>query len=270
MNKIKTIIVDDEKAARNGLSDLLGTNPKIEIVAVCENGLEAIEIINNNTVELAFLDIQMPGINGFEILNSIERANRPFVIFTTAYDEYALKAFDYHALDYLLKPFSDKRLEEAIEIASSNITNDSAEILKNNVNRLLDKIIEDSLKSNSQAKLVEITQPKTKRLIIKTTSRKIVFIDHDDIEWIEAYDYYIKIHKLTETYIIKDSLKKMESKLPFPEFIRVHKSSMVNSSHIKEISSNSKGDYIITLISGQVLKTGRKYRENIKILISQL
>lgn len=267
MSKIRTIIVDDEKKARDGLYSLVKDDPLIDVVGICQNGLEAIEQMNNNTIHLAFLDIQMPGIDGFEVINSIKEDKRPIVIFVTAFDNYALKAFDYHALDYLLKPFTDKRFHESLEIAKKNILNNSLKETRSKLNTLINTLNEN-LNSNLESDIINSQDFIDKRLVIKTSSKKIIFIDLDDIEWIEAFDYYVKIHTLNETFLVRNSMKRLEFRLPNPQFLRIHKSTIVNINFIKHLVSIGNSEYELTLKKGDILKVSRSYIKNLNKIIA--
>ncbi|MDC8002498.1 LytTR family DNA-binding domain-containing protein [Aureisphaera galaxeae] len=259
MHRIKTIIVDDEKKAREGLVSLLQDDPMIEIAEVCKDGLQAIEFLSNNEVQLVFLDIQMPGIDGFEVLNSIPDSKRPVIIFVTAYDQYALKAFEYHALDYLLKPFTDERFHKALEIAKKNIANNSLEENALKLEKLLKEIRNHTMGAETLHNIVSTPNSFDERIVIKTSNKKIVFVYLKDIEWIEAFDYYIKIHTVSETYLIRESLKRMELKLPKDRFMRVHRSTIVNTQYIKEVVSIGNTEYELTLTNGEIRKVSRSY-----------
>jgi two-component system LytT family response regulator len=212
MPEIKVIIVDDEKEAREGIAMLLEKDPEISIVALCKNGLEAIKAVQEQQPELIFLDIQMPTINGFEVLSTLSETNLPEVIFVTAYEQYLLKAFENHAVDYLLKPFTDDRL------------------------------------------------------IIKADG-KIYFVPLQDIIWIQAYDYYVRVHVNARFYLIRESLKKMEQLLPDEIFLRVHKSSIINLHHVKEIELYFTNEFIAKMSNGEKIKTSRNYRDTLNDMI---
>ncbi len=267
MEKIKTIIVDDEKKARDGLISLLKDDTSIDIVMVCEHGLEAIEYMTDNEVHIAFMDIQMPGIDGFDVLNSIPELRRPLTIFVTAFDKYALKAFEYHALDYLLKPFTDQRFYEALAVAKKNVLYNNLEEHNAKLERLLKEVGTTNGSTDATHNLVSTEDTYDERLVIKTSGKKIVFVYLKDIEWIEAFDYYIKIHTTSETHLVRESLKRMESKLPEGDFMRIHRSSIVNAAFIKEVGIIENSEYQLKMMSGEVLKVSRTNRPKIQEFI---
>lgn len=257
MHKIKTIIVDDEKKSRDGLQRLLLDSSDFHIEQVCKDGVEAIESIDKINPDLLLLDIQMPGISGFDVLKSI--AHRPFIIFITAYDQYSLKAFEFHALDYLLKPFTNERFYDAINNASQLIrTRQLAGSLKN-LNELINRLKNESSRNEAIPATNNIG-----KLVIRTGG-KIVLIKYDHIRWIEGYDYYVKIHE-KETHIIKNSMKNLEETLP-SHFVRIHKSSIINLQSLQRLDPLSHSELAAVLDDGTVLKVSRNYKKN---LINQL
>jgi two-component system LytT family response regulator len=269
MSIIKTLIVDDEEEAREGLRHLLSKVPDIQIVAVCKNGLEAIQKTRQLQPDLVFLDIQMPEINGFEVLNNLENITIPAIIFVTAFDQYALKAFELHALDYLLKPFSDERFYNALaharrylETASLNQLSDKLHTVLNEYNRQKTDKESDSLLSESEEEIGSAPN----RLIIKSMG-KIYFVALSDIHWIEAFDYYVKIHLADKFYLVRASLKNLEKKLPQDLFLRIHKSQIVNIQYISELEPYFNGEYILKLQSGLKLKVSRNYKQGILDLL---
>ncbi len=251
MKKIKTIIVDDEKKSRDGLKKLLSSNKEVELIGSCKNGLEAIDTIEKSSPSLLLLDIQMPGISGFDVLNSI--SYKPVTIFITAFDKYALKAFEVHAVDYLLKPFTNSRFKEAI--------NNATEIIRNNQQQhsieALKKLM-DSIDLNQSINQAIPSSNRSNKLVIRVDGR-IELIDFDKIIWIEAYDYYVKIHT-SETYIIKDSLKNISHMLP-DYFFRVHKSSILNLHFIQSLEPIGHSEMIANLTNQVNVKVSRNYKE---------
>nr|WKN37476.1 LytTR family transcriptional regulator DNA-binding domain-containing protein [Tunicatimonas sp. TK19036] len=260
MDKIKTIIVDDEREAREGVALLLENDEAIEIAAVCANGVEAIQAIREYHPNLLFLDIQMPQVNGFEVLNSVSDEYLPAVIFTTAYDEYTLKAFEVHAIDYLLKPFTDDRFYAALAHAKQLIRQKQQA-------KPVQSLVQSQMKAGQPSELIRSEGSQSDTLVVKVDGR-VHFIPHRDIIWVEAYDYYVKIHVKDRFYLIRDSLKRMEQRLPHPPFVRVHKSSMINRQYLQEIAPQSgSGEYLLTLTHGEQIKSSRSYRDQIKALM---
>ena len=265
MRKLRTIIVDDEIEAREGIKTLLENDPEIEIIALCKNGVEAIDALQSHQVDLMFLDIQMPAINGFEVVNSTPAERLPHIIFITAYDQFALKAFEVHAIDYILKPFTNERFYNGLQRAKQLI--------------LQQKFIEqqESLKSitssyinNNPGKdqlLFNVDDPSEKRLVVKEKG-KVLFVPINDIIWLEAYDYYVKIHVKGHFYLIRESLKKLLEKLPPEKFTRIHKSAIINIDKLKSAKPIGQGEYEMILNDYEnTLKSGRNYRNQIRDLL---
>jgi two-component system LytT family response regulator len=259
MEKISAIIVDDEPQAREGVALLAQADPDIAVQAVCSNGVEALDAILEQRPQLLFLDIQMPQINGFELLNSIDTAIRPEVIFITAYDEYTLKAFEVHAVDYLLKPFTDERFYKALSFAKARIRQQELLQKKHQLEKLL-QAQRQEVSQQREASVLSAGKP-SGRLAVKVEGR-VHLLPYRQIIWVEAYDYYVKIHVKERFYLVRDSMKNMERNLPADQFVRIHKSSIVNLAQIAPIENKNADE--VQLISGEQLKVSRNYRENFK------
>lgn len=258
MKNIKAIIVDDELAAREGVALLARADPDLDVIALCSNGIQALETIHEQRPQLLFLDIQMPRINGFEVLSSIAPGQRPEVIFITAHDEYTLQAFEIHAVDYLLKPFSDERFYKALQFAKERIRQEQLLQKQNQLERLL----EDQQKRAETAREGSVLISKTpgSQLVVKSEG-KVYILSHPDIIWVEAYDYYVKIHVKERFFLVRDSMKNMERNLPEDRFVRIHKSSIVN---LDEIAAFVETTEEVQLKNGKSLKVSRNYREHFK------
>ncbi len=267
MALIKTIIIDDEEQAREGVRTLLEGDSEIQICAICKDGIESIEQINEHSPDLIFLDIQMPEINGFEVINNIRMNPLPTIIFVTAYDQYAISAFEIQALDYLLKPFTNARFNEVLERAKSHIKNKTLVNLNNQIAKLL-KGIGDSASDSTNQIINEVnnTRPAFNRLVIKA-SGKIHFVNFSDIYWIEADDYYVKIHTVNHTFMVRESLKGLGQRLDSTIFLRIHNSSIINTRHLKELEPYYNGEFFAHLTNGVKVKVSRGYRNNINSLI---
>lgn len=261
MSVIKTIIVDDEYEAREGIKLLLQDDVEIEIVALCKNGVEAIDTLEQHAIDLVFLDIQMPIVNGFEVLNSVDKGRIPHVIFITAYDQFALKAFEVHAIDYILKPFTDARFYEGLARAKELINQkkhiDRQQKVQQIANQMTSKSIQDQL--------IVDTGVTEKRMVVKENG-KISFVGFSEIVWIEAYDYYVKIHTENGMKMIRESMKKLHSRLPEDSFIRIHKSYIINKNYLSQIQRHANSELTLSLINGIELKVGRSYRDDVKSL----
>lgn len=259
--KVRTIIVDDEPHAREGLRIRLKDYNEIEIIAECSSGIDAIKKINELLPDLVFLDIQMPGMNGFEVLRNLDDENIPMVIFVTAYDKYALKAFEFHAVDYLLKPIDKTRLKKAIDFAINEIENRRLKLYSQKFKTLADEylnLISNKEKRTDEGKFINRISVKNKNII------KIIQVA--EIDWIEAQGDYVCIHVNDEKFLLRDSLNALENKLNPEVFIRIHRSSIVNIEKVEKLKSNEHGDYELFLKDGTKLKMSRTYKENFQKL----
>src|SRR5215203_2886687 len=254
--KIRTLIVDDEPLARRNLRLLLEKDPQIEILEECRNGREAVKAINTLSPDLIFLDIQMPAMDGFDVLQRVGPEHIHAIIFVTAFDQYALKAFDVHALDYLLKPFDDDRFAHALERAKSQIQ--SREI--NNLSGQLLSLLEE--RENEQKGPAQHQNYLT-RLMIKVSGR-VVLLKVDEIDFIEADGNYAKLHVGRKAHLLREKMHDLEGRLDPSTFVRIHRSTIVNLDRIKEMHPHFNGDYIVVLEDGRQLKLSRSRREQLE------
>lgn len=257
MQKIRTLIVDDEKPARRRLRELLEKQSAITIIGEAANGLVATQEIRAHAPDLLFLDIQMPGLNGFGVLQEIGAAQMPVTIFVTAYDQYALKAFEVSALDYLLKPFSDERFERSLERALTYLRAQQSDQLSERLQALLDRVARP-----------ETTAERLDCLVIKDKGRSI-FLPVEEIVWIEAAGVYAEIHTAKENWLHRITLNELEARLDPQQFLRIHRSTIVNRRHLKELQPHSHGDYLVVLRNGLQLKLSRNYRAKIEAILKQ-
>ena len=261
---IRTLIVDDEPLARRGLELRLCRYPDIEIVGQAGNGRQAFHAISTLRPQLMFLDVQMPGVDGFELLRALPATQIPLTVFVTAYDQYALAAFAASALDYLLKPVDDTRLEESIERARARLT---ARKTEDHYERLLKLIatLPETAKSKIDAFLAEDTDAHTgDKLTIKDGSR-LLRIDIESIRWIDAAGDYMCIHAGDDTHVLRGTMQQLERRLDPRRFVRVHRSSIVNLARVKEMRPHLNGEYFLVLDSGHELKLSRSYRDKVKL-----
>jgi two-component system LytT family response regulator len=243
---IRSLIVDDEPLARKRIVSFLNNMPGISIIGECGGGRDAIRLIREMSPDLLFLDIQMPEVGGFDVLQAVGPEKMPAVIFTTAYDQHALKAFEVHALDYLLKPFSRQRFTGAVERARKQ--------LENSTPREPDSRI---------AALIENLRPEQRylsRFAIRS-SQRVLFVKATDVEWIESAGNYALLHVGAQTHIIRETMQALERKLSPKSFRRVSRSAIVNLSRIKEIQPLARGEYSIVLESGKHLAMSRSLRD---------
>ena len=244
--RIKTLIVDDEPLARERVKRLLRDESDITVIGECGNGAEAIAAIKREKPDLVFLDIQMPEKNGFEVIKSLDAKSVPTIIFVTAYDQYALQAFEVHALDYLLKPFNRDRLHRALARAREHIEHRNY----GNLDERLASLIADL---KTEKKYLE-------RLVVKSVGR-VFFLKIDEIDWIEAAGNYLKLHVGRESHLIRETMNGIEAKLNPDKFLRIHRSTVVNIDRIKELHPMFSGDYSVILRNGLELTLSRNYRE---------
>jgi two-component system, LytTR family, response regulator len=252
MEKIRAIIVDDEKPARRRLRELIEKQPDIAIVAECSNGAEAVAQIRALQPDLLLLDIQMPGLDGFGVVDAIGAAQMPATIFVTAYDQYALKAFEVSALDYLLKPFSLARV-------LSFVRTRRREDLSHRILSLLDQI---------HPKQPQNTSAPLDCLMIKD-GRRVLFLRVEEIDWIEAAGVYVQVHTAGKTWLHRISLSELEAKLDARRFLRIHRSTIVNLQKVREFHPHSHGDFLVTLHDGTELKLSRNYRQKVEASLGQ-
>lgn len=251
---IRTLIVDDEALARERIRDMISSDSEIEIIAECVNGREAIEAIQELSPDLLFLDVEMPGIDGFGVLEALPPARIPTVIFVTAYDQYAVRAFEVYALDYLLKPFDQERFNKAIERAKTHISSERNEDLNKRILSALEEI---------KTRPVHL-----ERLVIKMNGH-VFFIKAEEIDWLEAEGNYVRLHAGKESYLLRDTISALESQLDSKKFIRVHRSAIVNIDRITELQPWFHGEYRIILRQGVELTLSRTYREKLHELLGR-
>jgi two-component system LytT family response regulator len=265
--KLKTVIVDDEPLARRLLRSLLVDLDGIEIVAECRNGREAIAAVRDLELDLMFLDIKMPGISGFDVVKELQSDVMPMVIFCTAFQRYAIDAFDLHAVDYLLKPVDSKRLERAVARALQRF--DAERNAADNKTPLVGAIDEIARKvsarsgSDMPAQTNEESLAAKRKLAIKEHDSTVLILI-DDIDWVDAAGDYMCLHVKGETHIMRSTLKNLMSRLDPEKFKRIHRSTIVNLERIVKATPLQKGEYILDLDCDERLKVSRNYRQEIK------
>ena len=254
MHKIRTIIADDEPLARRGIRAHLKNEKDFEVISECRNGHEAVKTIETESPDLVFLDVQMPELDGFGVVGAIGPARMPAVIFVTAYDRYALRAFEVHALDYLLKPFDDDRFAGALQRARQHIERKDIDDLGRRLQGLLDDL-----------------RPREKyadRLVIKSAGR-IFFLSVAEIDWIEAADNYVRLHAGSESHLLRETMNNLEKRLDPNQFLRIHRSRIINIQRVKELRPLFRGEYDILLKDGTRVETGRGYRDRVQRLLNE-
>lgn len=251
--KIRTLLVDDEPAALRGLSLCLQNEADIEIVGNCHDGVAAIEAIAELKPDLVFLDIQMPEINGFDVIDAIGLKHMPTLIFVTAYDHFALRAFNVHAIDYVLKPIDQDRFKLALDRARQNIAQTNVQLQE----RLL-AVLSDLTTHQ--------TQPWSKRLAVKLNGR-VVLVQLSEVTRIEVGGNYAEIYVGGKTYLIRETLSNLERRLNPIHFSRISRSTIVNIEHVREVQTAIHGDFIVVLKDDSQIKGSRRYREMLDNLL---
>ncbi len=251
---IRAVIVDDEPLARRRIRSLLVEAEDVEVIAECANGKEAIQAIEESPPDLLFLDIQMPELDGFDVLQAIGVGHVAVVIFVTAYDQFALRAFEAHALDYLLKPFDDERFEAALERARERIRQQQGGDLDRRLRALLEEVRGD--------------RGYLQRLVVPS-GRRSVFIRTEEIDWIEAERNYVRLHVGGRSYLLRENLSHIEAALDPAKFCRIHRSTIVNIDRIQAVESLFQGEYLVVLHDGTKLTSGRSYRRSLHALLGK-
>jgi len=241
---IRTLIVDDEPLARERLRTLLADRPAISVIGECASGTDAVDTIRRERPDLVLLDVQMPGLDGFEVLEAIAPEAWPAVVFVTAYDQYALRAFDVNAVDYLLKPFDRARFERAIGRAEAELRDRRDAPVDTRVLALLETLKRD--------------RARPQRIVVRTGGR-IFFINVAEIDWIEAAGNYVKLHVGPTTHLLRDTMKRVELRIAGARFARLHRSAMVNVDRIRELRQDANGVWNVVLVDGTQLEIGRAH-----------
>ncbi len=263
---LRTIIVDDEALARRGLKYRLNEVDDLEIIGEARNGREALKLIRDETPDLVFLDIQMPGMDGFDVLRGLPAESMPAIVFVTAFDDFAIKAFDANALDYLLKPIEDSRLAEALDRVRESRDAKLALKHKESLLKLVGQITGETVRSMSElnSKGVKgLKKAEASKLAIKDGGRT-TWIPQHEIEWIDAAGDYMCVHARGETHILRMTMKKLEQELDPQILQRIHRSTIVNVSQVREMQAHINGEYFLTLKSGHTLKLSRSYKNKLK------
>ena len=269
--RISTVIVDDEPLARKGLSLRLAEFDNIDIVGECKNGIEAVTLIPQVRPDLVFLDIQMPGLNGFQVINKLQELKQPIplIVFVTAFDSYAIKAFDVHALDYVLKPVDGRRLKDAIDKVLLTLEREQQDGNNQKLARLVADFTgddcEDILRKLASGESIT-TSPYPDILAIKDGS-EVTRVAVNDIQWIDAAGDYMCVHAADQTHVMRRTMKELENDLDPKKFVRAHRSAIVNIKFVKKMVSHISGEYHLILNNDTELKVSRSHRDRVKEMI---
>lgn len=252
--KIRTLIVDDEPLARQRIQRMLMRYPEVEVIGECANGREAIAAIREQQPALVFLDIQMPEVDGFAVLEAISADELPLIIFVTAYDQYAIRAFDVYALDYLLKPFDRRRFDKAMARVKSRLPDERQE--------------RSDLSERTLALLEELRaqQSHLERMVIKSNGRAF-FLKTEEIDWIEAEGKYVRLHVGKDSYLVREAISQIEAQLDAKRFLRIHRSTIVNLDRVRELQPWFHNDYRVILRDGTELMLSRSCRKRLGELL---
>jgi two-component system LytT family response regulator len=243
MRPIRTLIVDDEPLAREGIALMLERDPEVEVIGACGDGQAALEAIRTQRPDLAFVDIHMPRLNGLDAIEQLPAADRPAVIFVTAHHQYAVRAFDACAVDYLLKPFRDDRFQAALTRAKAQVR-----------------------RARDDAPVAAAAPEPANRLVFKAGS-EYIFISPDDLIWIEAQGNFVKLALAPQTHLVREPLQSVEERLDPRQFVRVHRSFLINARHIRRIMPILYGDYQVLMSDGTKIRMSRSYRDKLKALL---
>ena len=246
----RTVIVDDEPLARKRLKDLLQDDPRFLLAGEAETGNDAVRLIRDTTPDLVFLDVQMPGLDGFGVIRALDVQNVPLIVFVTAFDQHAIRAFEVSAIDYLLKPVTEARFRAALDRVQDRLNDPRLEI----TTRLLGAV--ERLASREKPDRIPIRN-----------STGTHFVQAADVDWAEVEDDYIRLHTGSESHLLRESMGQLEERLASGNFVRIHRSLLVNVDRVKQIRPHLKGDYVLILHDGTRLISGRTYRQKIQQLM---
>ncbi|MGK0381786.1 MAG: two-component system LytT family response regulator [Flavobacteriales bacterium] len=269
--RISVIIVDDEPLARKGLSLRLAEFDNIDIVGECKNGIEAVTLIPQVRPDLVFLDIQMPGLNGFQVINKLQELKQPIplIVFVTAFDSYAIKAFDIHALDYVLKPVDERRLKDAIDKVLLTLEQKQQDGHNQKLARLVADFTGDDCEDilRKLASGESITSNLYPDILAIKDGSEVTRVAINDIQWIDAAGDYMCVHATDQTHIMRRTMKELEQELDPRKFIRAHRSAIVNIKFVQKMISHISGEYHLILNNGTELKVSRSYRDRVKEMV---
>ena len=269
-DRIRTLIVDDEPLAREGVRLLLERDPEVEIVGEAADGNAALRAIRALRPQVVFLDVQMPGLDGIQLIDRLERDAPPVVVFVTAHDQYAIRAFERSALDYVLKPYDDERFAKAVARAKSQLRRHNAGELNRKLLALLDHFRGEGAPSAQGGGSIESTEADggrwLSRLAIKSSGR-IVFLKVEEIDWIGAADYYVELHVGGKAHLLREAMAKLETRLDPKRFLRIHRSAIVNVERVAEIRASAHGDCTVVLRDGVKLKLSRSRRDKLRQMV---
>ena len=263
---LKALIVDDEELARRGLDIRLQKFDDVRVCGECRNGREAIDAVREQAPDIVFLDVQMPGIDGFEVLRRLSGSDMPIIIFVTAYDEFALKAFEANALDYLLKPINDERLATAIERARQARDEKLAYQHRSKLLKLVCELTGRELTLEGAISEAGAGRSRFPERLAIRDSGETINVNVESIDWIDAAGDYMCVHAAGDTHVLRGTMKRLEELLDPEKFVRVHRSTIVNRLRVRSLRPHRNGEYFLTLDNERELKLSRKYKSNLELL----
>ena len=252
---MRAIIAEDEQIARQAIAEMANARG-LDVVAECRDGAEAIHCLQTHRAEILFLDVQMPGIDGFGVLQGTPPDKLPAVIFTTAYDRYAVQAFELNAVDYLLKPFDEERFGKAVNRAILRLANRTSDAA------LISRLAEQIQHARS-------LQPGVERLVVRS-KRKVDLVRIDEIDWIEAHHNYLRIHVGKEVHMLRQTIGEIETRLRPDRFLRIHRSLIVNVDRVRSLQACGYGEYLVVLENGKNLPLSRSYRDRLDCFLEKI
>ena len=257
-HRLRVLVVDDEPLARSGIADLARRDPELDVIGECGDGLAALDAIQRLAPDLVLLDVQMPELSGFEVLQQLPQDKLPAVVFVTAFDSYAVRAFEVHALDYLVKPFDDARFVTAMRRAKAAIRDNEPTALHRRLVDMLERIPPG----------LGITDRYLTRIVVRNAGRTL-FVRTTDIDWIEAADYCVKLHVQGKVHLLRESMAALTDRLDPSSFFRVHRSAIVNLERIIELQPMFKGEHVVLLQDGTRLKLSKSRRSELEARLGQ-
>ena len=271
MNRIKTLVVDDETLAREDLAALLRADAELEIVACCADGEAAVRELERRPVELLFLDIQMPGLTGFDVLTRLPESRRPHVVFVTAYDEFAVRAFEVGAVDYLSKPFTRKRLKETIQRAKGALRSENRHELVSRIDGVMAELLRlramsvplTAVPATPDSRLPAPVAEADGRLVFRSDGELHVCLPAE-IRWVETVGDYVKLHLTDKSRLVRMTMLSLMQKLNSRQFVRIHRSTTVNLAHVRKVTPSQYGEYVVELHDGTKLKVSRTYMADLR------
>ena len=256
MTVVRVAIADDEPLARERLRAMLQRRDGYRIVAECNDGVQAVEALAGHNIDLLFLDVQMPGLDGFQILEAVDAGPLPMIVFVTAFNDYALRAFDVSALDYLLKPFDKDRFEKTLARVEERFATRQASGISEEIRELIRGLSTAAAPSH------------VSRFPIRANG-EIYFVRVEDVDWIDAEGNYVALHAAGRRHLVRDTIKSLETRLDPAKFVRVHRSAIINVDRLRKLQPYFHGEYVITLQDGTTLTSSRTYSERLRALLEQ-